>query len=846
MLTFPPATATVSTQFRMLADQQQQDHTVPHRRLTVPHPSDDELAMLAPAPDFVATHGSGWAPPAVPRSGSASMRPARCTVYLAFSAWTAALGMVLFGFHISELSASQLLLTCASLNLGVGDLPPRTDAVPALPLCIPMSPTLDFGILSAALSVGGLVGSLLSAPIAARYGRRAVFLVSCFFQLLAPALMASAAMYTALLLGRLAAGVGAGLAAAGCAAYLAEIAPDAWRGLFGALSQVSLQIGLLVCSLLNIKFATIDGWRIILASGAVPAVMQLVGVAFMAPSPREVAALKPEMSANGQDPLPVLLRRLWGHDIDDQVIAAGIKRFRPTATHASPIANEDHLVETSDDDDSTDVNTLVGQGSQRSANGKKRPNHGSLRMAGSAARECAAPSPPSARPPASIYEFITSEQYRTSFWLLALAHFSLQACGINVYFSYSHSILTMLFSHSTAVVLFTCSIAYHMVAILICGRLLDRFGRRRMFLAAYAVMGVSAITLHIGDTFNAPIVALIAFFGALTGFALGMGNVPYVLISEVVEPRAIGSAAAVSLTINWFTQGLYLVAFLPLLSLIHSWTFTIIGGITLVTGIVAYHLVPETRGRPGAEVMEELNSRPVKDWPGIRNSIAILVDANGVPMMPHDGGGGNGGIGGGGGSGEISFGAHHVSRAVPVRFTTDLRQPVSSVFVYQQDGGAHARAYVKSPTLDPEPLVDDAMSVHSRSLNQPPSVQDLAKRVRRAQSMRLSQAAFSRSARSMESDTQQRQYGRPLTSWEMLELASEPVEKKASDSADSEDVTSVDGTMGFAALGGASFAATDDALLVADDDAATSADLVSHGDDECTSACEAEDDEPLA
>jgi MFS family permease len=71
------------------------------------------------------------------------------------------------------------------------------------------------------------------------------------------------------------------------------------------------------------------------------------------------------------------------------------------------------------------------------------------------------------------------------------------------------------------------------------GRLMDTYGRRTLFLTAYAVMGMSAYLLNSGVILGIPAVALFSFFAAVTGFAMGMGNVPYVLITEVVDAPAV-------------------------------------------------------------------------------------------------------------------------------------------------------------------------------------------------------------------------------------------------------------------------------------------------------------------
>ncbi|ORZ40746.1 major facilitator superfamily domain-containing protein [Catenaria anguillulae PL171] len=555
-------------------------------------------------------------------------QPAKLTWYLIFSAFTASLGMLLFGYHNSELSASQFILTCSSIDLS--SLPTPRNPSFNLPWCIPMSATLDFAIISSMLSAGGLLGSLGSSALTRFIGRKGVLAFAATIQVVSPVVMASSVSYTPMLVGRLLAGVGAGAAASVNAAYLADIAPDAWRGIFGSLTQVMLNVGLLLCAVMNIFFATIDSWRVVLIVSVIPALLQLMCVPWIATSPRDVASwyplapLEPDAppEALEADPLVHLLRRLWGDDVDDTVLVSAIARLRPMPV--PPTKEKECENFGTGTEGSISGRTLIGQSSsvgrvrsesQHTSRANKRMSTVSTASARSRRRRASVKRP--VAKPATIWEFLTTKRYRYSLGILSLAHFSLQASGITLYFSYSHSILTLLFSPDTAKLVFALSIAYHVVLILICGRLLDTHGRRPLFLAAYTVMGISAFLLNTASILRIHWLALFAFFGAVTGFALGMGNVPYVLISELVDGRAVASAAAVSLTVNWTTQGLYLVAFLPLLALIKSWVFVVIGAITLAAGWVAWRWVPETWGRSGAQVLEEMNCKPRKEWKGI-------------------------------------------------------------------------------------------------------------------------------------------------------------------------------------------------------------------------------------
>ncbi|KNE58790.1 hypothetical protein AMAG_04341 [Allomyces macrogynus ATCC 38327] len=598
----------------------------------------------------------------------------RCTVRLVFSALAVSLGMMQFGYHIAELSSSQYTLTCAD--------PADATAGPAvfgLPACIQMSPTFDFGVLSAMLSVGGFAGSLSTATyIAARLGRRRALMVGGVASAVAPVLLAGASRFWMMVVARILSGVGAGIAATINAAYLADLAPPAQRALYGSLAQVMLNFGLFVCSIMNTFFTPAPLWRLIMLTPVAFAAIQLALLPSTTPSPRDVATgldggwitVPPHLVSDVDDAaerrarVRIVLAKLWGCPADDRgnavdlaalslvppppetKVAVRVPAEPPTTVPApprhlhvpTPSEHVHHLhPSTAAGGDSHSIlaasihrarrlsvgpsdMTCIKDASEatRSANGPwmMRPSMASDSSSlGSSEDEDVSNTliemplvgKHAVAPPAparvSVWQFLTAQKYRRSMWIVALAHFSLQASGITLYFSYSYSILTLLLAPRTARLVFSASIAYHVVALLVCGRLTDVFGRRPMLLAAYATMGVAAVVLHIGALTSTPALALAGFMGAVTGFALGMGSVPYILIAEVVDPPAIAAAAAVALAVNWGTQFVYLVGFLPLLAHVRSWVFVIIGAITLVGGAVAARIVPETKGRSGAEVL---------------------------------------------------------------------------------------------------------------------------------------------------------------------------------------------------------------------------------------------------
>jgi MFS transporter, SP family, sugar:H+ symporter len=72
--------------------------------------------------------------------------------------------------------------------------------------------------------------------------------------------------------------------------YLAEIAPARWRGAFTSIFHFFLNVGMFVADLVNYRANTIPvwGWRLSLGVGIAPAVVILMGAAFIPDSPNSL------------------------------------------------------------------------------------------------------------------------------------------------------------------------------------------------------------------------------------------------------------------------------------------------------------------------------------------------------------------------------------------------------------------------------------------------------------------------------------------------------------------------------------------------------------------------------
>ena len=145
-------------------------------------------------------------------------------------------------------------------------------------------------------------------------------------------------------------------------------------------------------------------------------------------------------------------------------------------------------------------------------------------------------------------------------------------------------------------------------------RLIDKRGRRPLLLISLAGMIVTLILL--GLTFALPLgaidsyVALLCILLYIAAFAIGMGPVFWLLVSEVFPANARAEGVSVSGTANWLANFIVGLVFLPLIGAIGEGpTFWIFAAVSVAGLLFVQRYVPETKGRSFAEVDTDVHAR---------------------------------------------------------------------------------------------------------------------------------------------------------------------------------------------------------------------------------------------
>jgi SP family xylose:H+ symportor-like MFS transporter len=186
-----------------------------------------------------------------------------------------------------------------------------------------------------------------------------------------------------------------------------------------------------------------------------------------------------------------------------------------------------------------------------------------------------------------------------------------QVTGINVFLYYGPEIFKQLGAGTNAALLQTAVIgATNLAATVVAIRTVDRLGRKPLMIYGISGMGVCLFMTSIAASYqNAAIWVLLFIIGYAGSFALSVGPVTWVILSEIFPTRIRGRAMAIATLLLWAAN--YLVAqTFPILNenewLIakfnHAFPFWLYCFMCVVQILFVWRFVPETKGKTLEEI----------------------------------------------------------------------------------------------------------------------------------------------------------------------------------------------------------------------------------------------------
>ncbi|KAJ2778261.1 hypothetical protein H4R18_004708 [Coemansia javaensis] len=454
----------------------------------------------------------------------------------------------------------------------------------------------------AGTTLGAIGGGLAAGLLADRWGRRMLTLLSSVVFIAGALVMTFSGHYAVLIAGRVVVGLGVGAASMVVPVYIGELAPREFRGRLVTLNVLAITGGQLVAYLATWALADVrHGWRWAFGISAAPAAVQLCCLPWLPESPRVLLQRGQRARAHA------VLRRINGPAAGDRAAAAELEAMDEA---------------------------MRSERSTRYRDLARKANLKPLVVA------CA---------------------------LQLLQQFS----GFNSTMYYSSTILKMAgFSSNKSATQFSIAIAATNMAMTIAAiAIVDRFGRRRLLLVSLAGMVAGLALLGVAFLFIVGLVAITKdscsgyarcgpcalddrcrwspgaglcapsgspLYGDLTGdcepgsgreragtwlalaslifyvalYAVGLGNVPWLVQSEIFAHGIRSKAGSIATATNWVCNFVVSVTFLTMTQHITaSGTFWLYAAIMLLGLAFVFAAVPETKGLALEDVQRLFTAR---------------------------------------------------------------------------------------------------------------------------------------------------------------------------------------------------------------------------------------------
>jgi sugar porter (SP) family MFS transporter len=188
-----------------------------------------------------------------------------------------------------------------------------------------------------------------------------------------------------------------------------------------------------------------------------------------------------------------------------------------------------------------------------------------------------------------------------------------QFVGVNTVIYYAPTILQQTGLKADQAITQTVTVGItNVVFTILAVLLLDKVGRRPLLIGGTVGLGVALATLavYFGSgslQHSAPWLALVALLVYIASFAIGLGPVFWLMISEIFPQRLRSKAMSAATVANWLSNFAISATFLTLVAAItRTGTFLLYAGIALLAVLFFAARVPETKGRSLEDIQRGL------------------------------------------------------------------------------------------------------------------------------------------------------------------------------------------------------------------------------------------------
>lgn len=459
------------------------------------------------------------------------------TPNLGFTTLVASLSTLQFGYHLAVLNAPADYISCQA--------PYNADWTSRWPRCIP---TDSDGVtnMTTMFTVGGLVASVVLGftLISSTYGRKSINFANSILFILGSTLLLAASNLDMIYAGRFITGIAAGLLLVVAPLLVNEVTPFNHRGLLGLLVLFGIASGIFVAQALLVVWSNYDDWRKLFATAVGIATIQFVSLFSTVELPKWLV--------------------FHGDDLDQ---ATKILHDLRSESHTVP-HEINHWRLLSDSRDSIpDYGLASSQSSLSSTEIGK-------------------------------VEYLVSLRFSHERIAVLLLLTGQQLCGMNAITFYGVSILEKSLPSSINVLHVTASFGLvNALAALAISPFIDTIGRKPLLISSLFIMGICSLALCVSIVYDYTVVVALACYGFILGYSTGIGQLAFLLISELAHHETVLVAQAWGGAFNWLSN-IAIAAIFPILhAAIGGYTFLVFFTLCTLYAIAIWFKVPETKDR---------------------------------------------------------------------------------------------------------------------------------------------------------------------------------------------------------------------------------------------------------
>ncbi|XP_034050321.1 solute carrier family 2, facilitated glucose transporter member 11-like [Thalassophryne amazonica] len=420
--------------------------------------------------------------------------------------------------------------------------------------------TLIWTFIVSAFSLGGLLGALIAGPMAVHFGRKTSLLINNAFLFAGAVLVLTSRLANAfemIILARFLVGINSGVSMNIQPMYFGESAPKHLRGAVAFSSAVFTAFGIFLGQVVGLTevLGTEPLWPYLLASNALPGIIQLLTLPWLPESPRYLL-----IDRGDRDACVQVLRRLRGGQV--------------------PVMEMQEL--------------LHEQDQLKSA----------AFISGSSA---------SRKTPWSLFK---DRDMRCQLRTVMAASSAMMLCGNDsIYFYASYIFLEAGIPPSKIQYATIGTGASEFTASLLSNLLIEHVGRRYLLLGGYTLMScwsvvfTIALVLQSRGVTGMPYLSMACVFAYILSFGLGPAGVTGILPAEIFDHAARPAAYMVAGSLMWISLFFVGMLFPFIVSSLGNFCFLPFLAVCLVSSLFLGFTLPETKGKTLAEITAEFDGK---------------------------------------------------------------------------------------------------------------------------------------------------------------------------------------------------------------------------------------------